>query len=409
MKKNGVDLQEVPLFLMLGSPDRELSDVLVRSTGREFLVPGRPEGRAPLCWYASREAVFLFTAETGCLSRLSSVPERMPSAVDRPSAAAGTPSITGTLITGAVEQTGRGAGVRGSLPPLSGAAAIRGTLVPSAGAGEQPAAAAQHSGARRLSLREFDEESDRLRYVGQLLRRERQPLCPLNGQMVLVPSPLLTDVLAAQETIEAIRRDLETVREATQVNCPATLLVTGMEHVPGFVELVRRVGIQLAKETRFGKGYNVWSPVDPENMDALSSQACGAFEDWVYTLFREAGGLGKPGNSKLYRLLCLIRGQFQQRIRSLLVHAIARDSEPAESGCWMFGGCYFAATGSAEDRQAFTRSVLDKMLQQDEDVEWTEAALAEDQGYRRVAQGLTFVNGILAVSLTGLIIWMFIH
>jgi hypothetical protein len=254
----------------------------------------------------------------------------------------------------------------------------------------------------------MDDESDRLRYVGQLLRRERQPLCPVNGQMVLVSAPLLRDIVAAQETTEAIRRDLETLRESTQVSCPSTLLVTGMETVAGFTELVRRVGLQLAKETRFGKGYNVWSPSDRENMDALSLQACGAFEDWVYALFRESGGLGKPGNSKLYRLLCLIRGQFQNRIRSLLINAFGRDDESQETGYWMFGGCYFAATGSAEERQAFVRSVLDKMLQQDEDVEWTEEALVEDQRYRRIAQGLTFLNGILAITLLGLIIWMFV-
>jgi hypothetical protein len=255
----------------------------------------------------------------------------------------------------------------------------------------------------------MDDEADRLRYIGELLRRERQPLCPLNGQVALVPAPMLLDIVATQEAIEAVRRDQEVLRESTQLNCPVTLLVTGMENVAGFSELVRRLGVQLAKETRFGKGYNVWHPADRENMDALSSQACGAFEDWVYTLFREAGALGKPGNSKLYRLLCLIRGQFQNRIRNLLINGFGRDEETDATGYGMFGGCYFAATGSADGRQAFVRSVFDKLLQQDEDVEWTEAALVEDDRYRRLAQILTFVNGLLALILVALIIWMFIN
>jgi uncharacterized membrane protein len=55
------------------------------------------------------------------------------------------------------------------------------------------------------------------------------------------------------------------------------------------------------------------------------------------------------------------------------------------------------------------RSVFDKMLQQDEDVEWTDAALIEDQRYRRIAQALTFVNGFLALALVALVIWMFVN
>jgi hypothetical protein len=423
LHKQAVNLQQVPLFLVLGSPGRELSDALLASTGYERVVDGSPEGRAPLCWYATREAVFLFTEETGCLSRLSSVVGRSQPVAERSSVAAA--GITGTLVAGG----GAAAFPRPPIPrpttaasrspipvppgppapaPGPSAAAIRGTLMPEGADHRSGESAPAASSARFLSHKALDEEADRLRYIGQLLRRERQPLCPLNGQMVLVAAPLLRDIVAAQETSEAIRRDLDTLREATQLSCPVTLLVTGMESVTGFNELVRRVGVQLAKETRFGKGYNVWSPADPENMDALSSQACGAFEDWVYTLFRETGGLAKPGNSRLYRLLCQVRGQFQQRIRSLLIHAFGRDDSAETTGFWMFGGCYFAATGSAGDQQAFVRSVLDKMQQQDEDVEWTESALNEDQRYRRIAQGLTFLNVALALILVGTIVWMVI-
>jgi hypothetical protein len=412
LHKNGIVLQEVPLFLLLGSPGRELSDALMRIAGYEWIVSSCPDGRAALRWYASSQAVFVMTEETGCMSRLSSLAGRSPAGGER-SAGAGAgavaPSITGTLVAGAGVMAGTAATTPAPLVSAPRAPAIRGTLVPDTGSGDAGAPAARAATARYLTHSDFDEEADRLRYIGELIRRERQPLCPLNGQVALVPASLLLDIVATQESIEAVRRDQEVLREATQLSCPVTLLVTGMETVAGFTELVRRVGVQLAKETRFGKGYSVWNPADRENMDALSSQACGAFEDWVYALFREAGALGKPGNSKLYRLLCLIRGQFQNRIRSLLINGFGRDDESDATGYWMFGGCYFAATGATEDRQAFVRSVFDKMLQQDEDVEWTEAALVEDDRYRRIAQGLTFVNGLLALALVALIIWLFIH
>jgi hypothetical protein len=410
LRKNNIDLQQVPLFLLLGSPGRELSQVLMQIVGYERLIDGCPDGRAPIRWYAGPQAVFLFTEETGCLSRLSSVAARGAAPGDRSIGAAGAPSITGTLVTGTAGVMATNSAAAGPLATAPRAPAIRGTLVPDGGGSTDASAPVGRAAtARYLTHNDFDDEADRLRYIGELLRQERQPLCPLNGQVALVPAALLLDIVATQETIEAVRRDLEALREATQLSCPATLLVTGMETVAGFTELVRRVGMQLAKETRFGKGYSVWNPADRENLDALSSQACGAFEDWVYALFREAGGLGKPGNSKLYRLLCLIRGQFHNRIRSLLINGFGRDDETDATGYWMFGGCYFAATGSTEGRQAFVRSVFDKMLQQDEDVEWTDAALIEDQRYRRIAQALTFVNGFLALALVALVIWMFVN
>lgn len=403
LRKQGVDLQQMPLYLIIGASDRALSDALLRGSGYDLLVDGAPDGKSALRWYASHDAVFLVTEETGCLSRLTALVGRSPAPA---AAAASGPSITGTLVAGGGDV--RDSSVPSSFGPAAGSG-IRGTLVPDGGGdpGGGGAPVARASG-RLLAHADYDDEADRLAYLGQLLRRIRQPFCPINGILVLAAVPLLRDIVAAQDANESIRRDLETLRDATQLSCPVVLLVSGMESVPGFTELVRRVGLQRAKETRFGKGYSVWNPADRENMEALSIHACGAFEDWVYALYREPGGLGKPGNGKLYRLLCLVRGQLQNRIRGLLTNAFGHDDESEESGYWMFGGCYFAATGASADRHAFVRSVIDKLIQQDEDVEWCPAALDEEQRYRRIAQGLTVVNALLGLVLAGLVIWMFL-
>lgn len=181
-------------------------------------------------------------------------------------------------------------------------------------------------------------------------------------------------------------------------------MVTGLEEETGFQELVRRVGRDAAMGQRFGKGFAVQNPPIAERLDALATHACGAFEDWVYELFREKKALSKPGNTKLYALLCNVRRNVRSRLASLMVAGYATDSESEAKGeSLLFGGCYFAATGETEDRQAFVKNVFDKLPDQQEELRWTQAAYAQDakfQGLTRVA--LTF-DTLLLVALVGLI------
>ena len=63
-----------------------------------------------------------------------------------------------------------------------------------------------------------------------------------------------------------------------------------------------------------------------------------------------------------------------------------RRSRTARSEALLFGGCYFAATGETEDRQAFVKAVLEKLPEQQEELQWTEAAYREDQRYQLAAR-----------------------
>ena len=160
----------------------------------------------------------------------------------------------------------------------------------------------------------------------------------------------------------ALQKDLATVLDKLKVRCPVTAMVVGLEEESGFRELVRRVGRARAVGQRFGKGFSIGNPPLPERLEALAAHACGAFEDWVYTLFREKDALSKPGNTKLFGLLCKIRRNVQSRLANILVAGFAAGEaagRPAEN--FLFSGCYFAATGDTEDRQAFVQGVFDKL------------------------------------------------
>jgi hypothetical protein len=106
----------------------------------------------------------------------------------------------------------------------------------------------------------------------------------------------------------------------------------------------------------------------------------------------------------LYSLLCELRLRFQTRIQNILVHAFScppgTDNEAEQP--WLFGGCYFAATGESEDRQAFVRDVFRRMFDLQDDVEWSRRALHANQRYQRLAQFGILIDGLLALAIIGL-------
>jgi hypothetical protein len=257
-----------------------------------------------------------------------------------------------------------------------------------------------------VTKREAKEQTARLDYLCELLIRARQPLCPLNGVLTLLPLGVLRSTLGTRNLSGAVQDDLDTIGARLRLRIPVTTLVTGMEAEPGFAELVRRVGVAQAHSHRFGKGYDVWNPPSAENLDAFSLHACGAFEDWVYNLFLEPGAVDNPGNAELYTLLCTVRSDIRPRLRNVLVHGFSADAaDRAPRPVSLFAGCYFAATGGTVDAQAFVKSVFQKIEDLDEDLEWHDDAVREDRRSRHVSHLLVFVNGLLLIGISGLVVY----
>ena len=257
-----------------------------------------------------------------------------------------------------------------------------------------------------LSQDEGIEQERRLEYLCQLVRRIRQPLCPINGILTLLPFKLIQGgSQTAMSVQQAATRDMSTIVGAFKLRCAVNAVVVGLEDEPGFHELVRRVGRDRAMMQRFGKGFSVTNPPIPERLGPLCAHACGSFEDFVYMLFRERGSLSKPGNTKLYALLCKIRHQVQKRLENILVSAYGSDPDKDPNAEPMFfSGCYFAATGETEDRQAFVKGVLDKLPQEQGELQWTTEALRKDQSRQRSAQLIFAFDFLLLVSAVGMFI-----
>lgn len=244
----------------------------------------------------------------------------------------------------------------------------------------------------------------RLQAACQYLRNARRPLCPINGILALLPFELIHATAEEMEELErAVRNDLDVVRDELSLRAPVTTLVVGLEKESGFRELVRRVGREKSATQRFGGRFDTRAVAAADHLRSFSSHVCGAFEDWAYTLFRAKGALSRPGNTRLYSLLCKVRCVLKHKLGRLLANGIGFDARQTNAGePHLFSGCYFAATGRSADRQAFTRGVLEKLVAEQEQIEWTDQAVALDRRCRQ----LYYLGIILDVALLSLLVYL---
>ena len=244
----------------------------------------------------------------------------------------------------------------------------------------------------------------------RLLRpRPDHPFCAVNGILTLLPMPAIQgSIREAEELQRAVKSDLRTIDRTLDLRCPVTALVVGMEQESGFRELVRRVGRERAAVQRFGQRYDLRSVATAEEMHALCAHVCGAFEDWVYTLFREQGALTRPGNMQLYGLLCKVQLGIKNRLAEILAGGFGFDPHSSEPPV-LFSGCYFAAIGETEDRQAFAKGVFNKLIEEQEQVEWTPRALASNRRYLWLAYTGLILDAALVAAIGGLVAWRWLR
>ena len=404
LERNGIKLTEAPIFLMLGSCDEARERQLFEASGYSFAVTQFPAGSAALHFYANRKVVFISCTSTGQLSRLAAV-ANSPEGI-APLAAWNSPA---SAAQGATMMPGGGGYSQAPFQPNSMSAPqfeatlappqMMGTMVPNRGTMMGGAPSPVKQGAV-LSPADAAEEQRRLAYVCELINGVRQPFCPVNGVLTVLEFGNIErgarDAIALQQ---AIKSDTTTLRTVLKLRCPVVAIVTGLETEAGFRELVRRVGNEQARSQRFGKGFGVWNPPLAEQVEAVSRNACGAFEDWVYALFRNPNALQELGNRQLYALLSKIRNTVQDRLTDILVAGFSDGDSPAGAEPLLFGGCYFAAAGSKSEQRAFVRAVFDRLVEQQEELEWTTDALQEDGRMWSLAGWSLALDVLLVVAL----------
>jgi hypothetical protein len=424
----GINPRMTPMFLVIGGHTEAQAKALFEASQLEMIIKGIPEGHAALHWFygrdsQNRDAIYLFCDNVSCLSLLSRVAKDAGPAVATSGGGGGASAprdIRSTMAVGDIRDTM--AGPSSSTAPSAPAPAfnIRGTMevanIRDTMAGTGPGALAAPAGVvmeQRIVVdkSEREEAQRRLQYLCRLIVRSRKPYCPINGLLALLPYKVLESQTGAGEMTVAATSDLRVLHRAFKLRFPVNVLVSGLEDELGFQELVRRVGQGDAAARRFGKGHDIWKTPLSEQMEALCAHACGAFEDWAYSLFRKDDALRKKtGNERLYLLLCKVRGRVQMHLEKVLAEGFGYDPDKQDNVVPpLFGGCYFAATGEREDRRAFVAGVVrDKLFDTEADVEWTDDAIVEDQRYHRWARTVMGVDALLAVALALVIYVIFV-
>ncbi|HTN76907.1 MAG TPA: hypothetical protein VL096_16730 [Pirellulaceae bacterium] len=422
LRRRGFDLAQMPLFLVLGSESDSREHHVMMSSRQEFQISRFPSGKEPLHWYVSDDAVYIVLSGVGCLTHLAreAVKVTMDHLVQAP--------VAGPPKSGGVNQTywpeddesisvsaARSQSVTGSVMPvverkidLSRTVAPDeddSLLVRNPHASRLPGSAGPK--VKPLSPRRevLELEQRRLKFLCRLIVDARNPVCPINGAITLLPLNMILADDTGNQSLNALRSDMGTLVADLRLRFPVVPFVVGWEDDVGFQELTRRIGPEHAKDSRFGKGLGLWTPPTQYTLEAVAEHACRGFETWIYKFFKQKDALEKTGNKLLYGLMCKVRRFLQPRLEVILKAFECTEDKANIDDVPLLSGVYFAAAGGKPDQQAFSSSVFARLIKELEgEVTWTPAAQRADAIYRTIAW-LGFI--IAGLSVAGVIVMVF--
>jgi hypothetical protein len=441
LQRRGLDIREIPLFLVLGTAGTAQAKTLFDASRLNLTFRDFPnQETAALHWFAAPDAVYLVLSDVGALGNLAQLSaDREKSERDRPptalqpefrpgpppgSIAGQSPDKTIRFGQGDLSLAHEDLGLpsdQGLLFPSEDASGVfspqarnGGTLMISdALTGALPAAVKGSGQDPRkpvvLDEAQVAEQERRMEFLGHLVRRARQPVCPINGVLTLLPFWLIRrGDDEAKQLGRVVRRDLAALVGCLRIRCPVTALVVGLDEESGFCELVRRVGEETAASNRIGKGFELRNQPANDALTAMAEHACGSVEESIYSLFRGPGALNNPGNVDLSLLLCKLRLNVLLRLKAILAEGYGFDAAKERSDDRLFfGGCYFAGLGKSDQREAFVKKVVDKLPEQQGFLAWSPAALAEDNRRQLFGQLVLVVDTLLFLGILAAFVYRY--
>ncbi len=272
----------------------------------------------------------------------------------------------------------------------------------------QPKSRSSHHPQKTLDSEKF---VSRLRYLCRLIARDRQGFCPINGVLIVLPITAANPDGSLEELATACKADLSTTFGVLEMRCPVLVLVSDLEKLQGFTDLVERLPAGQAAK-RMGQRFPLLPDLDngavPGSIEASVSWIGNTlFPSMVYSIFKIESPGGEDAtevlraNSQLYRFLLKMRER-QERLAVLVKDSIpAVPAEPI-----LFGGCYFAGTGvDSAGGQAFASGVFMRLIQDQDNVTWTSDAISEDVSLLRLASGLKIAFlGLIGLGVLAIVI-----
>jgi hypothetical protein len=398
----GIRPGDLPIFLVLGRPESPEENLFAAAQLSLVVKQTPPDPRAPVHVYATRDAIYVTCAGASLLGK----------------------HAANVALEGIEDQGGGG-------PELDGEGAEDKTIRPSKKEkkvikqlahiiGRHMNVLERRAARRDLGLpmpdllkntAEMNLYKDRLAHLGRLIVRDREPLCPINGLLVLLPIGGTDTETDAQQTAEICARDLATVRRVLRLQCPILVLACDLEALPGFCDCIERVSPK-ERLGRLGQRFPLASPdlageALQEHIDKSIHYLCNSYlRDWVHRLFRidDAPGIDPTlTNMGVYFFLDAMRER-KKNLSRVLTHGIAKEAPVP----LLYAGCYLAATGADKARdQAFVAGVFKRLLENQSFVAWTEEALSVDRkAHSQASCGCSLLGLVLVlVAAVGLFWW----
>ena len=364
LEERGISLSERPLFLALGSTGARLEQSILESSIREFqqFEPLLKQSGAPLEWYLSADIILIAARRVGCLGAVNALITPAGEFADDQEIDSQDPSRSRQEVR---TSSARSASVQSPPPEV-----IR-------------------------------RQMDRMAILGELLRESRSPSCGLNGVLCLVPFP---EVCHHTEQAEvqgvAIRDDLRTLGANLELEFPVICLLTELQREPGFLEVMRRTGLEKAGAGRLGRRYEFGALAGTRELQSFSRLLQHELEVRIYRLFGEQDVLKRPKNRELFELLCRMRSEIARPLSKLITSAFSEiPGERPEEIPFHFGGCYVAATGGAPDQRAFGPALIQRLIEIQDHVQWTRLGQLGHRWQRRLAVAAWVAVALLAALL----------
>jgi hypothetical protein len=242
--------------------------------------------------------------------------------------------------------------------------------------------------------------------------RARQPYCPINGVLIVLPVAATSTIEDASQTGAVVQHDLTTLRASLQCHAPLLVSLADMEQVPGFSEMLDQFPEAKHRQYVLGQPFPLMPDLDPAEVPKVIGKGIGwlfetLFPTNVYKLLKVEGpntprGKVLRANSRLYQLLTEMRERYRG-----LNHIMTRGLTPPADGPLLFGGCFLAATGpDAAREQAFVHGILRQMVENQNYVSWTKDALDEEAEFRRWTR-LGYLVILAVLGTAGALAWWY--
>ena len=379
LDKAGLDLNRVPLFLVLGRP-RAGAGPMFRASGLA-LNPLGPTDAAAVRAFAGPTGVFLLAPDcclTGGLAEwaASNAELGLRNVESKPENGSGRDSAIHIPNS-----------VLGGFPSLS---------APPPEPFEEPTSVEPPLPSLTKNPAELDRLSARFRHLCGLIVRTRRPYCPVNGVLALVPEACTRGDGEAGLAALLVGRDLRAIDDELQVRCPVVGVVCDAEQVPGFPDLIRRLPAEKRGQ-RFGRRLPYAPRLAPaERAKLVEESVRWVCRELVPRLTYRVADINASDEGENLVLLSAELFRRQERLARLFGSAFGSD----DVGPVWAGGCYLAGTGLAADQSGFLADVFGQMIDGQNLVAWTPAGRASDAALRRRTRaGYLVVAGVTTAAV----------